>query len=436
MEQAFKAHIYEAFPELMQESFLLACSGGLDSTVLTHLFAKLGASFELAHCNFGLRGKESQADLEFVEQLGKDLSLMVHVKNFDTVGYVTEHKVSVQMAAREQRYRWFAQLQQAGAASYIVTAHHADDVLETFLINLSRGSGLEGLCGIPARSNAIRRPLLPFSRAQLEDFARREGLVWREDASNASLTYLRNRFRHLAIPAIKEAEPDFLDQFGRSVSYLDGSRRLVSVYMESLKRDLVRERNGDLWFPLADLKALKPLDAHLHEMFKGYGFTDWRAIADLLEGESGREVWSGTGCRLLRARDALILRVNGSGEAGMFSWEGSNIPPDLPLRLRIESVETLGPPDPRVLYVDKETLNEGWSLRKWRKGDYFYPLGMRGRKLVSKFFRDSKLDRFAREDQWLLCSGPDIAWVVGQRADDRFKVTAATHEILKITWLG
>ena len=188
MEQAFETHISEAFPELLEESFLLACSAGLDSTVLAHLFAKLGASFELAHCNFGLRGKESEGDREFVEQLGSDLGVKTYVKNFDTIGYVSEHKVSIQMAARELRYGWFDRLLASAPASYIVTAHHADDVLETFLINLSRGSGLEGLCGIPARSNAIRRPLLPFARQDLEAYAQKAGFAWREDASNAGLT--------------------------------------------------------------------------------------------------------------------------------------------------------------------------------------------------------------------------------------------------------
>ena len=197
----FEEHLRNGFPELFQKRLLLACSAGLDSTVLAHLFASLGLDFRLAHANFNLRGAESDKDRDFVEGLAAKFKISCFVKSFDTIGYVSSNKVSVQMAARELRYAWFGELLAGGEADLLVTAHHADDSLETFLINLSRGTGLDGLSGIPARTGAIRRPLLTFSRERLAAYARAEGIAWREDQTNAEVGYLRNRCRHAPLPA-------------------------------------------------------------------------------------------------------------------------------------------------------------------------------------------------------------------------------------------
>lgn len=429
----FEEHVKSHFPELLRKRVLLACSAGLDSTVLAHLFASLGLDFCLAHANFNLRGTDSEGDRDFVLQLAVELQVKCYVKNFDTKKYVEENKVSVQMAARDLRYAWFRELLASDEADLLVTAHQADDVLETFLINLSRGTGLDGLTGIPARIGAIRRPLLPFGREQLRAFAEANGITWREDRTNAETDYLRNRFRHGVVPALKEACPDILERLGSTQENLRESRSLINRYMASVRAEVSKGEGEVTRFDRTALLALTPLKAHMFELFREYGFTDWRALASLLEGESGREVLSATH-RLLRDRGSLLLTQIKAAQSGCFPVPLAEGRPELPIGLFLARAERLGETGKRILYLDKETLKEGLCLRKWQKGDYFYPLGMGGRKLVSKFYKDASMNRFEREAQWLLCSGDRIVWVVGRRADDRFKVSDKTREILKITW--
>ena len=433
MQAEFEAHVRSSFPEFFGKRLLLACSAGLDSTVLAHLLARMGLDLQLAHANFNLRGQESEEDQSFVSKLATQLDTISLVKNFDTIGYVNQHKVSVQMAARDLRYGWFGELLAGGVADLLVTAHHADDSLETFLINLSRGTGLDGLSGIPSRTGAIRRPLLPFGRDQLEAYARAEGIAWREDHTNAELGYLRNRFRHQVVPALKGACPDILERLGHTQENLRESRMLIDTYMTGVRSRVSRGDGSVTRFDCEALRQLGSLKAHLFELFREYGFTDWRAVASLLEGETGREVHSATH-RLLRDRDSLLLKQIEAPQAFEYPVPLDGSATSLPIRLAIRKTDRITGTDPRILYIDKETLKGGLLLRKWRKGDYFYPLGMGGRKLVSKFFRDAAMSRFEKEAQWLLCSGDDIVWVVGRRADDRFKVTGQTSEILKIIW--
>lgn len=429
----FEEHVKKCFPELLRQRLLLACSAGIDSTVLAHIFASLQLDFRLAHANFNLRGAESRADREFVEELARKLKVKCYVKNFDTKSYVDKNKVSVQMAARELRYGWFRELLASGEADLLVTAHHADDVLETFLINLSRGTGLDGLSGIPASSGAIRRPLLPFGREPLAAFAQDRGLAWREDRTNDEWEYLRNRFRHGVVPALKEACPDILERLGRTQEYLRESRDLIDRYISAISSEVSRDEGDLIRFDAAALRELKPLKAHLFELFRAYGFTDWRAVAALLEGETGREVLSATH-RLLRDRGSLLLKPVEPLEMDKYQVPLEEGRPPLPIRLSLSHTGQIGETDRKILYVDKETLKEGLCLRKWRKGDYFYPLGMEGRKRVSKYFRDASMSRYEKEAQWILCSGDEIVWIVGRRADDRFKVSGKTSEIVKITW--
>lgn len=434
MLDAFKSHLSDQFPELLDSVFLLACSGGLDSMVLTHLCAAAGLEFELAHCNFNLRGEASENDQELVRETAEKLGITYHVKSFDTIGYVNQNKVSIQMSARAMRYEWFDQLTASEKAlRYIVTAHHADDALETFLINLGRGSGLEGLCGIPARTANIRRPLLPFSREALAAYAESAGIPWREDASNAETRYLRNRLRHEVIPALKAASNGFLDQFGTSIRHLDGSRAMMQRYMDGVFREVSRESQGILVFSIPALRSLHPREAHMYELFREYGFTDWMALSRLLESETGREVQSPTH-RLLKNREELLLKPKVPVGKGPWTFDPLNPEANLPIDLTVEEVTGMHQGNKDVLYADKETLNKELTLRKWQKGDYFYPIGLNGRKRVSKFLKDAGLSRFDKEATWILCSGEDIVWVLGHRADDRFKVTDSTRKILKITW--
>ncbi len=433
MLTAFKDHLTREFPGLESSSLLLACSGGLDSVVLVHLCETLGLSYQIAHCNFGLRAAESDADEEFVAGLSKKLDRPYHIKRFDTLGYVNEHGTSVQVAARELRYAWFREIVRKHHIDMLFTAHHADDSLETFLINLSRGTGLEGLTGIPAKTNGLGRPLLPFSREQILAYARAENLQWREDSSNSDTKYLRNKIRLELVPLLKELHPAFLENFLRTQNYLGGSSALICRYRELLQKRLFTETSGTIRIPVNHFAELTPLADHLHMLFRDFGFTDWEAIEALLTSSSGKVV-SGDTHRFIRDREHILLQQLQLLDRNSYDFPLQPGSIFSPIILHMSQVPEIQERSPRILYVDKETLNPVLTLRKWQKGDYFYPLGMQGKKKVSKFFKDEKLDMVAKENQWLLCSGKLIVWVVGMRADDRFKVVETTDSIMKITW--
>ena len=433
MRKRLAAHISENFPEFAAQPFLLACSGGVDSVVLTYLLKELGFHFELAHCNFNLRGRESEQDAEFVTSLANEFNLEVHIKCFNTKEYANTHKLSIQESARQLRYSWFDELLQLHSLSFTVTAHHADDVLETFLINLIRGTGLEGLSGIPARAPGIRRPLLGFSASEIRIYASKVALKWREDSSNLEDKYLRNRLRKEVIPALKVSDPRFLSNFEKSLNFLRGSQALVRNHVEAMRQSLFTTEGGIIKIPVAPLTRLSPLDAYLYELFNPYGFSDWKALKRLLEAESGKELIAPRHV-LLRDRDHLLLKKHTSPDQTVYEIDLDVSRPKGPISLEITTVLHRSPARKNVLFVDRETLKKGLQVRKWRKGDYFYPLGMEGTQKVSKYFKDHKFSRFDKEAQWLLCSGDDIVWIVGHRADERFKIRKDTTQILKIEW--
>lgn len=430
MQELFNTHIKKSFPELKTSKFLLACSGGIDSVVLAHLCVNANLDFELAHCNFKLRGEESDKDEEFVLNLGLGISKKVHTTNFKTVSYSSSNKVSIQVAARELRYDWFAKIQQENAIKYLVTAHHADDDLETFIINLSRGSGIDGLKGMPYNTDVIKRPLLPFSQDQIMVYAQTNMLEWREDKSNADTKYLRNKIRHQIIPLLKELHPTFLDNFKNSQYYLEQTAAIANNALSEVKRSLFLSENNRYKISIDKLKELNPLKGYLHGLFKAYGFTEWENVAGLLDAMSGKEIHSKTH-RLVKSRDYLLLTAIEEMQNKEFVVEESVEAIKAPLVMAISLVESIEERSLNTLYVDKETLKYPLTIRKWKKGDYFYPFGMQGKKKLSKFFKDEKIDVLSKENQWLLCSDNQIVWVIGKRADNRFKITSETKHILK-----
>ncbi|MBD1262048.1 tRNA lysidine(34) synthetase TilS [Maribacter polysiphoniae] len=432
MQNEFRKHIEEHFPELLQNKFLLACSGGLDSVVLAHLCNQCGLDFSLAHCNFQLRGTDSDQDEQFVRELAKQLNKSLWVEHFNTKAYVNDHKVSVQMAARELRYDWFKDLMAKHQIKTLVTAHHADDNLETFLINLSRGTGLKGLSGIPAKTDMISRPLLPYSRVQLSEYAKENNIQWREDRSNAETKYLRNKIRHDIIPLLKETHPTFLHNFQTTQRNLQQIVAISDIHLSNLKKELFREDGEVVRISTEALLALDPIGAYMYGLFNAYGFTAWSDVVQLITAMSGKEIRSKTH-RLLKDRDELILGKIEEEQINSYTIEETTTAIEEPVAMTITLVNNIGETGPDVLYIDKETLKYPLVLRKRQKGDYFYPLGMQGRKKLSKFFKDEKMDVFSKEKQWLLCSDTDIVWVVGKRLDNRFKITPSTKKILKIT---
>lgn len=432
MLKAFQEHLKLRFPELRDSTFLLACSGGLDSMVLAHLSFECKLDFELAHCNFGLRGYASDEDAVFVMDLANKMDKKVYITHFDTIGYIRKRKVSVQMAARELRYAWFAEIMTENKIGPLVTAHHADDNLETFFINLSRGTGINGLTGIPEKTAILFRPLLAFSRAQLLSYALKSKIEWREDASNEDIKYLRNDIRHTIIPLLKKLHPAFLDNFRVTLGNLTAQAQILENSIAKIRKELFVQEDDHFRISVSSLLAMEPFRPYLVELFKPYGFKEWDTLIELLGAMSSKEIRSATH-RLIKDREHLLLQELGDRDLGhgeIFleeSWSR------LPFELSCKEVDQMEERAKAILYVDKETLNNRLSIRKWKKGDYFYPLGMSGRKKVSKFFRDEKMDKITREGHWLLCNGEDVVWIIGIRADDRFKVTGKTRKILKFT---
>ncbi|WP_423999251.1 tRNA lysidine(34) synthetase TilS [Maribacter sp. IgM3_T14_3] len=433
MLEAFKKHIEDSFPELLDSHFIIACSGGLDSTVLVELCHQANLNFSVAHCNFTLRGTASDGDEAFVRDYAKKIEKEFFITHFDTLGYVNQHKVSVQMAARELRYAWFDQLLKENDGAYLLTAHHANDNVETFIINLSRGTGIDGLTGIPAKINDIRRPLLPFTRQELESFALKLNMQWREDASNADAKYLRNKIRLEIIPKLNELHPTFSDNFKNTLNYLQQTESIASAYLKKFKEELFVDKDGRFEIEIAKLKELHPLSTYLHGLFKEYGFKEMDNLEVLLDGLSGKQLTSSSHV-LVKNRDVLILTSNkeSKSEAQEYRITEEEVPLNLPLSLKFSVVPERYDNTDTAIFVQKNTLKYPLIVRKWKTGDYFYPIGLNRKKKLSKFFKDEKVDVLSKEETWLLCSEGQIIWVIGMRADHRFRVADSTQEILKI----
>ena len=338
------------------------------------------------------------------------------------------------MAARDLRYSWFDELVQKNGFDILVTAHQADDNLETFLINLSRGTGIEGLIGIPEHTDKVLRPLLFFGREEILEYARENDIAWREDSGNTDRKYLRTKIRYDIVPKLKELHPTFDKNFVKTLEYLSGTSALVDHHISDIKRALLVPHKDHYSISVAALSALKPLKPYIHAIFREYGFTAWNDILGLLTTSSGKVVKSATH-RLIKDRDTLLLQARKPAKTEREIFFLDDPDAELPLQLEQQTVDKITTTTDNILYVDKETLNHRLSVRKWENGDYFYPLGMQGKKKISKFFKDEKMDLISKERQWLLCSGEDIVWVIGRRADGRFKVSGKTNTILKITWV-
>lgn len=435
MLSTFQKHLQEQFPRAQKGKILLAVSGGLDSVVLTHLCKKSGLNISLAHCNFQLRGEESEGDENFVIELADALDLEVFIEDFETEAYAAEKKISIQMAARELRYNWFDELCETLQFNYIFTAHHANDNLETVLINFIRGTGLEGLTGIPDINKCILRPLLPFSRQQIEAYAHQNNLKWREDSSNHSTKYFRNKIRLEVIPKLLELNPQLLDSFAKTRSHLQQSSELIEDYMSVLFPQIAKEEEFGYSFQIKLLQTLPNTKAVMYALFRSFGFTEWEDVHDLLEAQPGKMVYSKTH-RLIKDRDELLLTTIPENTLKNFELlEGEEVVM-LPIgTFHFEEVSEISKAkEDKTVFVDGNKLKYPLIVRKWEHGDYFYPFGMQGKKKLSKFFKDEKLSLPQKENCWLLCSGGEIVWVIGLRADARFAIDEDTKRILRISF--
>lgn len=429
----FQNHIVSRFPFLAEKKLFLAVSGGLDSMVLLHLLQRLPYEIAVLHCNFQLRGLESFGDQNFIQDYCDRNKIPVFVTQFDTEAFAKDYKLSTQVAARELRYSWFYELLEEKNFDYIATAHHADDNLETFIINLTRGTGLDGLTGIPEENDKIIRPLLPFSREEILKYAEENKIEWREDSSNASNKYLRNKIRHDLVPILKEINPNFLNAFQKTQSYLQESKEMVEDASIMIYQQVAKEAGDDIHFDLNQLKKLPNYKSYLYQWLNEFGFSAWNDIYDLVEGQSGKQVLSEE-FRLLKNRETLILSpILETAEKEEFQIEANDTEVNFPLNLRLCQVDDITIDSNRAIFVDAEKIQFPLILRKWNEGDVFQPFGMHGKsKKVSKLFKDEKLSLIEKEKTWILSSDNQIVWVVGIRQDERFKIKNTTNKILKI----
>ncbi len=474
-----KAHIVQKFSFLKHSKLLLAVSGGIDSVVMTHVLHRLGYDIALAHVNFQLRGAASDADEIFVKTLGNNLQISVYSHLVETEKDAKENGFSIQMAARNLRYQWFETLLREHPFDYLLTAHHLDDSIETFFINLNRKSGLGGLTGIPEINGKIIRPFLNISRSEIEQYAKENQLTWTEDASNATLKYERNQIRHLLIPVLEQINPDFKNSFQISQQYLLQSSLMIEDYIKLIKPNFWIEKTDNISINLRALQSISHYESILYETLKEYHFTDWSAIMELINSQSGKKVLSETH-QLWKDRDQLLLIKNTEKFDSLPSTHEQNTEeinktpkfyeavfnlqekkktvktinknsrkPELE-KIKIENsielsnmsyhIERLKRSDSinfkkrGIEYFDAETIEFPLFIRHWQIGDFFFPLGMNGRKKLSDYFVDLKLSVLDKEKIWLLCDAKDnILWIIGYRIDNRFKVTETTKNLIKIT---
>jgi tRNA(Ile)-lysidine synthase len=395
---------------------------------------KAGYRCSIAHCNFRLRDAESDGDEAFVKKLGKDYGLEVHSKSFDTQDHATQEGISLQMAARQLRYDWFEELRKEQGFDLVATAHNMDDVIETFFINLIRGTGIRGLSGIRERSGPLIRPLLFATREQIAGYARKHGISYREDSSNISTKYIRNKIRHNIIPQLVEINPGFKQGIISTIERLRNTETIYQHEIDSKKDELISTKGQDVLLGIDGLRQIADMKTFLFELISCYNFNTQTVddIAKSLDGPSGKQFFSDTH-RLVKDREHLIISKLKPEDISKYYIDDGMLEIKEPVRLDLmtvnRSVHFLIPSERHTACLDYDKLIFPLILRKWHPGDHFFPLGMTHMKKLSDYFIDHKFSLVEKENTWLLLSGENIVWVVGHRIDDRYKITDETSQI-------
>ena len=420
------------------DSVLLAVSGGIDSMVMTRLFELSEFNFAIAHCNFRLRGIESDDDASFIENYSKIKNIKFHSELFDTKAFAGQHKISIQMAARQLRVNWLEKLSELHGYSFYATAHHKDDQIETFFINMLRGTGISGLHGILPIQGRLIHPMLFTNRKEIEKFARKNNIQFRQDSSNQRSDYTRNKIRNQLLPLIREINPQYDKILTENIYRLKQAETVYFQQIKSAESKVVFTDEKLVKIPIQRLLTLEPIETYLYEFVAPYNFnfSDVKNIVNALNKQSGKQFLSKTH-RLIKDRDYLIIEKI-EEEPFIGRYEVFRQTSELLVPLRIEfNLKTIPPnfknnENPDQAYIDAEKLTYPLEIRKWEKGDYFYPLGMNRKKLISNFLIDNKFSLLEKERIWLLSSAGQVVWVIGQRIDNRFKVTDATQNFLCI----
>ena len=409
----------------LQDKVLVALSGGADSVALLRVLLSLGYTCECMHCNFHLRGEESDRDEAFVKALCEEYSVLLHVTHFDTETYAKEHHQSIEMAARELRYAWFHQLKEERKASVIAVAHHRDDSVETFLLNLMRGTGIDGLKGIPVRNGYVVRPLSQESREDILDYLKAIHQDYVTDSTNLQDQYVRNKIRLNILPLMKEINPSVMESIQNTSFRLS---EVASIYHQGIDYRLnqIVKKNSDDFMQVSIADVLNDIapNALLHELLSPLGFNSEQVrdvYRSLEHSQSGKRFLSKE-WELIRDREDLLLhRIKQEETAPELIVEEIEYTPDFII-----------PRDKHIACMDADKVEMPLTIRKWQVGDKFVPFGMTGKKKVSDYLTDRKMSLYQKDNQYVVCSGDHIVWIVNERNDNRFRITPHTKRVLLI----
>ncbi len=417
---------------------IVGVSGGVDSMVLLDVLCRLGYTIVVAHVNFQLRGKTSDNDEKFVIQMTKKFNLSIEIAHFDTQKYAKENGISIEMSARELRYRWFDKLSQKYQTENIAVAHHADDNIETLFLNLLRGTGIKGITGIKTRNGKIIRPFLSVFRAEIEEYARKNTIEYVTDFTNFENIYTRNKIRNQIIPLLEKINPSIHKTLNNNILNFKKSADFYFYHIQKTEKTIVKNKNSVVYIDMKQLQKLEHSQIILYEILTKYQFHS-DTINDIfqkLEKQSGIEFFSSTH-RLIKDRDYLLIEKKEKKEKIKFqiheNYSEINKPFSLIIRKIKKTYDFQYSTNSDIIHVDKSKLVFPLIIRHWQKGDVFQPIGMTHFKKVSDFFIDEKIDRIEKEKSWILCNAnDDIIWIVGKRMDNRFKIIDKTVEIVEI----
>ena len=436
-EQQFRNQLDLLVPQAEQSKFLLTVSGGKDSTALTHLFAACHLNFEIAHCNFHLRGNDSDEDELFVANLAKKFGKKLHVKHFDTFAAQKERGGSIEMVARQLRYDWFNEL--SPQFDFIVTAHSANDNAETLLLNLCRGTGLKGLTGIPPKNGKIIRPLLAIPSQDILQYLENKHLTYRTDRTNFSDEYQRNKVRLSVLPELMKVNPQILSTLCQNITHFNQQFSFYLNEIQKIKNEVTFTKDDVFYISIEKISPLADAPLLLYEFLKPFGFfpEQCERIYQNISQQSGKIFLSKTHI-LLKDRGFLIVKRGDENLQNVIICEScedlaaNGFTASLLEKKQFPSLIS----DPNTIYIDAEKLHFPIEIRGWREGDWFCPFGMSGKQKLSDFFNNNKVNRFKKKQVQLLCADNQIIWIVGMRADNRFRVTENTIHYYKIVYHG
>lgn len=443
MLKAFKEFITKESLFTNNDKILLAVSAGMDSVVMCELFYRGKYNFGIAHGNFQLRSEESNQDESFVRDLASEYKVPFYCKKFATQQYADQNSVSIQMAARTLRYDWFNTVLKEEGFDYVATAHHLDDQIETFFINMLRGTGISGFHGILPKQNKKIHPLLFVYRKDIEKYIFDNNMKFREDSSNKELKYVRNKIRHNLIPVLKDINPNYNSILNQNIKRIRESEYIYREQIDNIRSRIIKHEGKTVVIDIAEIKKLHPLKSYLFELIAPYRF-NFSTVEDIiskLDDISGKEFLSKTH-RLIKDRNRLIIvekekTTTVQHQAKEYYIQENTSSIDHPIVLKFNkltfnrNLEIYT--EQHYANLDFDKLNFPLRIEKWEKGDYFYPLGMNKRKKLSDFFIDNKLTLIEKENTWLLCSGKNIVWIIGHRIDHRYRVTNKTKMVYQIT---